>query len=561
MAAQRLNSLDANTRVYIISLFDQHPTVRFLTHNQSATTRLDTTATLPLVQSADAGMALILDAERKFLYDEARRLYPDAQHEEVQAPFGSPTVLYYVKITPEEVAALQGLDARYFAGGELAGQPAVVRKEGRLDLEWSQEAPLPLPFVAEWQGVLVAESYGPYQFGLSAPGRAELYVDERLALAIQENGPRDASVSLILPRGHHSLRVTAQGAEGTMRLQWRSPDGAPSASLDEGAEALPAADVFVSPVSNHGLLGRYFPNGEWSGSEALAQIDTRFEMYFHIVPLSRPYTVEWTGKIAIPEAGNYGFGLASVDESSLAVDGAEVASSAGKGDYATGNVELVEGLHDIRIRYADRTNHTGISVYWTPPGSAGRQIIPTAALFPPQGDYSRVELPSFDDLWGEDKPAPGNVADGARMPADVTVLASGLARPAGLAILKDGQVAVAVPDEPTVWVIDTANNTREALTRDGENFVEPFDVAMDSHGKLYVLDAGAGRVSLFDSDLAYVRDLAIDESHAFRAARHPRGQCGCCVAGGYVRRRGGGFCRGWQPAAHSGGAQGLERGG
>ena len=58
---------------------------------------------------------------------------------------------------------------------------------------------------------------------------------------------------------------------------------------------------------------------------------------------------------------------------------------------------------------------------------------------------------------------------------------------------------------------------RTELAAGNEPFIEPFDVDVDRHGTLYVLDSGAGRVSQYDSTLAFVRELAIDPAYVKRA--------------------------------------------
>ena len=105
-----------------------------------------------------------------------------------------------------------------------------------------------------------------------------------------------------------------------------------------------------------------------------------------MTPLPRPYTVEWLGAVDVPETGRYHFGLASVDESMLFLDWVEVCRSEILNAYREGTVELEAGLHDIRVRFADRTHHTHIDLYWRRPGNE-RRIVPAEALHPPRSGY------------------------------------------------------------------------------------------------------------------------------------------------------------------------------
>ena len=107
--------------------------------------------------------------------------------------------------------------------------------------------------------------------------------------------------------------------------------------MDDGEIAtIPASALYSEPVQFAGLLGRYFANPDWAEPEALARIDEQLDLYFHVTPLPRPYTVEWTGKIAIPESGRYSFGLISIDESELWIDGETVTASHGANEYSRG---------------------------------------------------------------------------------------------------------------------------------------------------------------------------------------------------------------------------------
>lgn len=509
LTARYLNALDPDARAYVISLYDQHPTVRFLAQDVSRYTRLETTAFLPIVEPSGAELALIMDAERGDLFQQAVHVYPNAVYEEVRPPFGGPAVLYYVEVPAEARMQQQGFTGTYVPVADR--DEAVVQKDSEIDFTWPDDAPLSLPFTVEWRGVLAAETYGPYQFGLTAPGDANLYVDEYPVITLEQGTDRGGSRAVVLPRGLHQVRVTADGGEGAMRLLWRTPD--------RETEVVPGWTVFGPPVTNNGLLGRYYANEDWAGDPAMEQIDSRFDMYFHIPVLARPYTVEWKGKIAIPEAGRYGFGLKSNDESMLSINGVEIVGSPGQGQYTEGHSDLDAGLHDILIRYADRSDHTFISVYWIPPSgpAAGqRQNLPDEALFPPQGDYERVAIPDLADLY----PAEGDAAATSQVsvstPVDVEIIATGLDQPAGIVSVPGGAVVTERGQGRVIFLGDSGAQVSE-LSRPMIAFQEPFDVDVDERGNLYVLDSGTGTVSQFDSELRYIGDLPIDSSYLSRA--------------------------------------------
>jgi 4-amino-4-deoxy-L-arabinose transferase-like glycosyltransferase/streptogramin lyase len=505
--AEELRKLDG-AQAYVISLFDHHPTVRFLAPDMTYT-RLETNATLPLLLPEQQDVVLILDIERRELFDEARRLYPQASFEERRPPFGGPVVIYVARISAEDQMSVQGLVATYHAQGDAG--PGSVRREQTLDLQWPEDAPVDPPFTAEWQGVLAVDSFGPHQFVLRAPGEAALYIGEEPVLEGNAGEGGGLSAAVILPRGNHALRVWAEGGEGRVVLAWRAPGGE--------AEVIPAWMLYSAPVRSNGLLGRYYGNGEWAGPEVFAQIDPRIGIYFHVPMLPRPYTVTWTGKLAIPTEGRYGFALESVDESMLRIDGATVAASQSRGEFGTGEMTLSAGLHELEVQFADRTDHTYIRLYWQPPGqdvAAGYQIIPSDFLFPPQRDYTRIEMPALPVAVSADLSTPVVVDSAAIQPAAVEIVLDGLRAPRGIAA-GDGRMIVAESGAGRVLMVDVASGETGELQPKGQAFVEPMDIAADGAGRVYVLDAGAARIDGFDEQGGFEAALPAPPELANRA--------------------------------------------
>ena len=363
MTAGLLNDLDANTDAFVTSFFHNHPTLRFLVPGDRPFRRLETTDQLPLDFAPGRGALLIMNPDSHDLYDAAKRYYPYAVYTEVHSPMPGPPVLYTVRLSPGEIASVQGLDGRYYANATWADDPVLIQREPVLAFDWQQQPPLPLPFSAEWNGVLHVDTYGVHDLYLTSPGHAEVHIGEQLVLS----GTGTLSGSLVLAEGNHALRVRAAGALGQFDLQWRSPD--------RPLEVMGTSVLYASPVTANGLLARYYASQDWAGPPVLERIEDQLGFYVHRPPLVRPYTVEYTGKLAIPVAGDYRFGLESIDESMLFIDGQEVVRGEQPNVYAEGGVNLQPGLHDIRIRFADHTSHTHLNAYWMPPGTS-RQIIP-----------------------------------------------------------------------------------------------------------------------------------------------------------------------------------------
>ena len=499
------------TDIYVTTLYHGHLTVRFLSDIEPTYQRIDTTAHLPLQASPQRDILILLDDQRRSFFEEARRYYPNAEFVEHKPPFGGPTVLYQIRLSPADLASIQGLNVSYFAGEEWSGPSVATEKHQTLSVEWPRDAPVAAPFSAEWSGVLSVGRYGPHKLVLRAPSRAELYVDEELvaSAAAMETEPTDGEgeaivAALELAQGNHNLRIRAVSGEGPVTFSWQRPG--------EDEQIVPSSALNVPPVTNNGLLGRYYANGDWREPAAFTRIDPQINLYFHVIPLPRPYTVEWVGKIAIPQEGVYTLGIESIDESELLIDDEQVAASPEPNQYNENPVTLTAGLHDIRIRFADRTNYTHVNLYWAPPGQ-GIQPVPSEVLFPPQGSYAHVnieDLSIFDTV-----PETASVLNAAALLAGepqvvrFEVINEDFERPRGVAAA-NGRLYIADPDAQELIVFE-ADQRVARVQRSDQRFREPVDVDADAAGNIYVLDTGHGQVSMHDAAGDFVQVLPIPE--------------------------------------------------
>lgn len=372
LVANEMNRLAATHDFIVSALYYDPPTVRFLAGNITNSQRWTVTDRLPVVREANGrGLVMLFDEKLMSAYNDAQRLYPGASFIEHHAPAGGGTVLWEVILTPEELRSVQGVTVHYFQGNSVEDKPVKEEALPQISLDWTNMQPLAAPFMAELRATLHISEYGSYRFSLRGDA-----TDGRLW--IDENPVTDAPLTLAL--GNHELRLQASSSSKQLELWWQPPNASEM-------QLVPAGNLFHPPVTNNGLLGAYYPSPDWSGEPAFTQIDPQIDYYFHIIPLPRPYTVEWTGKLFAPKTGDYRFALNSVDNSQLKLDNAVVVDNPSGHTTIEGNTTLVEGWHDINVRFADKTGGTQIYLYWTPPGTSESVLVPAHYLLPPMGQY------------------------------------------------------------------------------------------------------------------------------------------------------------------------------
>ncbi|MFH1486652.1 MAG: PA14 domain-containing protein [Chloroflexota bacterium] len=466
ITGQILAQSSDSVEFHVVSLYCNHPTVRFIARNATQYHRFETNSSLPILRPANRDIVLILDPERRAVYQDAQRYYPQAVYKEHRPPFGGPPVLYSVRLRQSDIASIQGLMGTYYPGDDWTGEPALQHQDASLCFDWRDGAPLALPCSAEWGGFLRTDHYGCHRLTLRAPGRAELRLDEKLIL----EGEGELSADVILAKGNHALYLRAAGAEGHFELAWQPPG--------ENEQTVPSSALYVPPVTSNGLLGKYYPNSDWWPPEALAQVDPQLNLYFHVTPLPRPYTVEWEGKILIPQDGEYAFGLESIDESILYIDEQRVTESLLPNHYQQGAIALEKGLHDIRLRFADRTSYTHVNLYWIPPGGRIRQPVPTDILFPPLGELSAMSTPC------EAGPAPTSTLSGV-VDANLIQLSKDWNLISVPSALQDPSVSAVFAQAPNVTTVSTwQDGERISATRGGSGWSGELTQIVDGKGYL-----------------------------------------------------------------------------
>ena len=378
LGAQRiLQAARSPTTIYATLYIYDHIVVRFLAPGVKGTKLLLPQDGLPLREPGDRPVAVVVDNESTWAVDEARRMYPDAQVLVDRSPSGQPMV-HTILLSADDIRSVQGLRAQYFAEQAPDGPPVLTRTERHLDGAPVEDALLlASPWIARWDGVLIAPTWGDFEMALDSPSSSSLQIDGK---AIFEEGPGERHATVRLARGRHPILVTEKGGERTVRLAWRQPSrpGEPA----PGLEVIPALDLFqASAVSTGGLLGDYYRGEGIAGPIAFSRIDPFIDFYIHYLPLERPYTVLWTGFLEADVAGEYEIGLRARGKAEISLDGRLLLSRPEPTDYAGAKVSLAAGRHEVRIKFVDHLDGSFIHLYWTPPGGA-RQIVPPEALRP-----------------------------------------------------------------------------------------------------------------------------------------------------------------------------------
>lgn len=528
--ARKLQTFPANVDAYVSQIYQGQPTIKFLAPQFQANRLFSLPEDVPITRSIDKDVVYILEPSFAYVVPILQTIYPGGVFVEERDPYKNVTFISgYVR--KEDVAAVQGLDASYYAGSAWQGAPMLTRKDETVNLDGSR-LPLPPPFSAEWRGSLFVPRYGTYLLALETGSGGQVWVDGAPVISATVGL---AESPLTLARGLHALRirVAEEKGPGKVRLLWTPPGGA--------REVVPRTSLYVSRVPNNGLTGAYYANDAWSGAPSFLQVDPAISFYFHLNPLPRPYSIEWRGKIWIPSAGAYRLGTEAIDSSWLYLDGSLVVDNSQEiNKYKEAAVTLTAGLHDVRLRYLDRSNWPHVYLYWTPPGAdKGRQIVPSQYLFVSETAYAQAVAgaPSLPPTAPSPPalPAPGTVLTPTPKPTPVppaTVRAPQFQATWGQRGAGDGEFVeprdMAVDSKGTVYVVDYGNQHIDKFTSTGEfvmaigtggEFRDVFALAVDSQDVLYALDASTGWILRFQPDSGYIDHLDIKSLGVF----NPRG--------------------------------------
>lgn len=358
-AGRILNGLPAGVPAYLEPQWFNHPSVRFLDAGAHEHRPFEPGASLPVT---DVSAAILIGA-RPGMAEYTTAMYPGSSRAITRAPDGS-IVGYAFLLSPEVVASTRGVQAVYRgADGRI-----VERREESLSQTWANGAPVAVPVDATWTTTLLVPQFGTYRLRLEGPPSLALSLD---GLEVVRGG---GEAAMRLARGNHALRLTGTDL-GTqpVTLSW-SPSG-------REFQPIPAQFLNVAPVEAVGLHARVYAGNQPQGEPSSEQIDPNIELRTHLLPLPRPYTLEWSGAVRADQTGRYRLGLSSLGASALWIDGVRIFEKPVPEGVAEADVQLTRGWHDVRVRFVDAADFSYITLLWQPPGGA-RAVLPPSALRP-----------------------------------------------------------------------------------------------------------------------------------------------------------------------------------
>lgn len=502
--------------LYLLSPFlANHPTVRFLAPEVSDAQILPLPDALPVRQLPNRPVVLFIHPDDQWVFEEARRIYPKANFEVASSQTDDVTpVVYLVNLQPLALASVQGLQLNYYrpatdpSDDTPTDPPFQTERALTVNLTWPADLPpstsggaTRLDFTAEWNGILYAPRYGPYSLRFITPGPSLLELDGNVIF----KGEGEQLTGLPLAQGNHSIRVRAEGAPGQVALYWQPPG--------MGETLIPQWALYVPPITNHGLLGTFYPNDRWEGQPALQRIDPFLDTYFHFTPLPRPYTAEWTGSLEVLQSGLYRLGLRAVQEAQLYLDGNLLVTTFAPNENIDATATLEAGLHDLKVRYKDSADRSQIHLYWTTPTGAPEPI-PSQNLWPPLGRYpprtappaAATKIALLKLNWLSSLGGPGNAPGQFMEPRDV-------------AVKHDGGLVVADTGNRRVQLLNPQGVPLKTLTGDPFPFEEPLAVAVNSRDEILVLDSALQWVYRYDSEGNLLNRFGGPTAFLF----HPRG--------------------------------------
>ena len=240
----------------------------------------------------------------------------------------------------------------YFANRKLAGEPALVRYDWKIDFDWGRRAPAanlpPENFSVRWTRQLHFPA-GTYRFSAEVDDGARLWVDEQLVIDQWRDNMATHSGNVYLSEGKHQVRMEMYEHTGNAkaRLWW------------------------TLETNRAEWKGRYYANRKLRGDPVLVRHDTNINFNWGAGAPDRrlpadDFSVKWVSHVDF-DAGTYRFCARADDGVSMEMDDQLPHIIRewhdGHGTYCN-DVYVPAGRHKLAVEYYEHLGGAMIQFWW-----------------------------------------------------------------------------------------------------------------------------------------------------------------------------------------------------
>ncbi len=285
-----------------------------------------------------------------------------------------------------------GLQGRYYNNTQVNGSPVLTRTDLGVNYVYDLNSPAPGVnadhFSIKWTGKITTNFAETYQFCVTSDDGARLWIDDVSVMdQYTPHGMTEYCGNIALSAGQHNIRLDYFDSfiDAAVNLKWSSP------SQTGGVKQFIPLDK-LSPNGfsggTFGLTGDYFNNMNFNGTPVFTRVDGPIDFDFGQGSPSgaidpNTFSIEWNGKLNLPETGDYNFIIYSDDGVRLRLDDVVRINqlvNQSNTRTETGPLTLNAGEHTIRIRYFDYQEGAGIKFMYTTPSDPTERLVPMSVL-------------------------------------------------------------------------------------------------------------------------------------------------------------------------------------
>lgn len=259
-------------------------------------------------------------------------------------------------------------------------------------------------FATRLVGTIDVPSSGSWTFGLGSDAGARLFINGELAVNDDANHSfRFASATVDLESGPNNIeiRYIERNYSQGLVLTWDGPGGlveevVPSSALTPAAMLSPGG-----PFAGSAGLTATWTSGRYSAIDAVPwdgfarSTTTTLDNVAWRITNSAFYTggptdyfqARITGRLNVPESGDWTFKVGSDAGARLLIDGEIVVNDDANHSFrfTPGTVTLEAGPHTFEVQYLEVNYSQGLVVTWQGPGVELEEVIPAEAFARPTG--------------------------------------------------------------------------------------------------------------------------------------------------------------------------------